>query len=152
MQKLNLPSFQFKLKSSKNKQLIFDIIRKKFVVLTPEEWVRQNLIHFLIKEKNYPISLISCEKQLLVNKLKKRFDLLIYGPNGTPILIIECKSPKVKISQDTFDQIARYNMELKSEFLVVSNGIMHYSCKVNAEDKSYIFLQEIPKYEDIYRN
>ena len=112
MQKLNLPSFQFKLKSSENKQLIFDIIRKKYVVLTPEEWVRQNLIHFLIKEKNYPISLISCEKQLLVNKLKKRFDLLIYGPNGTPILIIECKSPKVKISQDTFDQIARYNMEL----------------------------------------
>jgi hypothetical protein len=152
MQKLNLPSFQFKLKSSENKQLIFDIIRKKYVVLTPEEWVRQNLIHFLIKEKNYPISLISCEKQLLVNKLKKRFDLLIYGPNGTPILIIECKSPKIKISQDTFDQIARYNMELKSEFLVVSNGIMHYSCKVNTEDKSYIFLEEIPKYEDIYRN
>jgi|TARA_B110000285_G_scaffold230326_1_gene296738 hypothetical protein len=152
MQKLNLPSFQFKLKSSENKQLIFDIIRKKYVVLTPEEWVRQNLIHFLIKEKNYPISLISCEKQLLVNKLKKRFDLLIYGPNGTPILIIECKSPKVKISQDTFDQIARYNMELKSEFLVVSNGIIHYSCKVNHEDQSYIFLEEIPKYEDIYRN
>ena len=152
MQKLNLPSFQFKLKSSENKQLIFDIIRKKYVVLTPEEWVRQNLIHFLIKEKNYPISLISCEKQLLVNKLKKRFDLLIYGPNGTPILIIECKSPKVKISQDTFDQIARYSMELKSEFLVVSNGIIHYSCKVNHEDQSYIFLEEIPKYEDIYRN
>ena len=152
MQKLNLPSFQFKLKSSENKQLIFDIIRKKYVVLTPEEWVRQNLIHFLIKEKNYPISLISCEKQLLVNKLKKRFDLLIYGPNGAPILIIECKSPKVKISQDTFDQIARYNMELKSEFLVVSNGIIHYSCKVNHEDQSYIFLEEIPKYEDIYRN
>ena len=152
MQKLNLPSFQFKLKSSENKQLIFDVIRKKYVVLTPEEWVRQNLIHFLIKEKNYPISLISCEKQLLVNKLKKRFDLLIYGPNGTPILIIECKSPKVKISQDTFDQIARYNMELKSEFLVVSNGIIHYSCKVNHEDQSYIFLEEIPKYEDIYRN
>jgi hypothetical protein len=152
MQKLNLPSFQFKLKSSENKQLIFDIIRKKYVVLTPEEWVRQNLIHFLIKEKNYPISLISCEKQLLVNKLKKRFDLLIYSPNGTPILIIECKSPKIKISQDTFDQIARYNMELKSEFLVVSNGIMHYSCKVNTEDKSYIFLEEIPRYEDIYPN
>ena len=152
MQKLNLPSFQFKLKSSENKQLIFDVIRKKYVVLTPEEWVRQNLIHFLIKEKNYPISLISCEKQLLVNKLKKRFDLLIYGPNGAPILIIECKSPKVKISQDTFDQIARYNMELKSEFLVVSNGIIHYSCKVNHEDQSYIFLEEIPKYEDIYRN
>lgn len=148
MQKLNLPTYQFKLKNSQNKQLIFDIIRKKYVVLTPEEWVRQNLIQYLIHEKKYPISLIACEKQLLLNNVKKRFDILIFNAAGTPSVIIECKAPKIKISQQTFDQIAQYNMVLNAETLIVSNGLQHYSCEMNHEKKSYVFLKEIPVYSN----
>ena len=146
MQKLNLPTYQFRLKNSQNKQLIFDIIRKKYVVLTPEEWVRQNLIQYLINEKKYPISLISCEKQLIVNKLKKRFDILIFNTNGNPEVIIECKAPKVSISQSTFDQIAQYNMVLNAKTLIVSNGLQHYSCEMDHENESYTFLKEIPPF------
>ena len=122
MQKLNLPTYQFKLKSSQNKQLIFDIIRKKYVVLTPEEWVRQNLIQYLIQVKNFPISLIACEKQLIVNNLKKRFDLLIFNKEGNPDIIIECKAPKVSISQATFDQIAQYPSNVIVRFLESTTG------------------------------
>lgn len=146
MQKLNLPSYQFKLKSSENKQLIFDIIRKKYVILTPEEWVRQNFIHYLIYEKNYPISLISVEKQLTVNQLKKRFDILIYNTSGKPDIIIECKSPSIKISQNTFDQIARYNMVIDAPYLIVTNGLTHYFCKLDTKNKKYQFLKDIKSF------
>ena len=144
MQKLNLPTYQFRLKNSQNKQLIFDIIRKKYVVLTPEEWVRQNLIQYLTNEKKYPISLIACEKQLIVNNLKKRFDILIFNTEGNPEVIIECKAPKIPISQSTFDQIAQYNMVLNAKTLIVSNGLQHYSCEMDHDKKSYSFLKEIP--------
>ncbi len=143
MQKLNLPSYQFKLKSSENKQLIFDIIRKKYVVLTPEEWVRQNFVHYLINEKNYPISLISVEKQLLINSRKKRFDILIFNTDGKPDIIVECKAPSIKITQDTFDQIARYNMKLNANYLIVTNGLTHYFCKLDPKNKQYLFLKDI---------
>ena len=146
MQKLNLPTYQFKLKNNQNKQLIFDIIRKKYVVLTPEEWVRQNLVQYLIQEKKYPISLIACEKQLLINNRKKRFDILIFDAYGNPSLMIECKAPSIKISQDTFDQIAQYNMVVNAKNLIVSNGLQHYSCEMNHVQKSYVFLKEIPTY------
>lgn len=149
MQKLNLPSYQFKLKSSENKQLIFDIIRKKYVVLTPEEWVRQNFIHYLIYEKNYPISLISVEKQLTVNQLKKRFDILIYNTSGKPDIIIECKSPSIKISQNTFDQIALYNMVIDAPYLIVTNGLTHYFCKLDTKNKKYQFLKDIKSFYKI---
>lgn len=143
MQKLNLPSHQFKIKNSENKQLIFDIIRKKYVVLTPEEWVRQNFVQYLIKEKKYPISLISVEKQLVINNLKKRFDILIFNTSGVPDIIVECKAPSIKITQDTFDQTARYNMKLKATFLIVTNGLIHYFCKFDTENKQYQFLKDI---------
>ncbi len=143
MQVLNLPTYQFKIKSSENKQLIFDKIRKKYVVLTPEEWVRQNFIEYLTIEKKYPISLIAVEKQLLINKQKKRFDILVHNTDGKPLIIIECKSPKIKITQQTFDQMARYNMGLNAEFLIATNGLEHFYCNMDTKNKRYVFLNDI---------
>lgn len=146
MQKLNLPSYQFQLKNKENKMLIFDIFRKKYVVLTPEEWVRQHFATFLVKEKNYPLTLIAIEKQLTINNLQKRSDILIFNTLGKPEIIVECKAPNVKITQDTFDQIARYNLKLKANFLVVTNGIQHFYCKMDFENQTYLFLKELPNY------
>jgi hypothetical protein len=147
MQKLNLPTYNFKLKSNENKTLIFDIIRKKYMVLTPEEWVRQHFVAFLMEEKKYPTSLIAVEKQLIINNRKKRTDILIFNSEGKPDIIVECKAPKIKITQNTFDQIARYNLKLKANFLVVTNGLEHFYCKMDFENKTYIFLKEIPNYK-----
>ena len=147
MQVLNFPTYKFKLKSSENKQYIFDVIRKKYIVLTPEEWVRQHTIHFLISEKKYPKSLIAVEKQLTINNLKKRTDILVFNTDGLHELIVECKSPNIKIAQDTFDQIARYNLKLQANYLVVTNGLQHYFCKLDHENEQYTFLEEIPYYK-----
>ena len=147
MQKLNLPNYKFKLKSNENKTLIFDNLRKKYMVLTPEEWVRQHFVHFLIEEKNYPASLIAIEKQVLVNNLKKRSDILVFNKDGNPEIIVECKAPKIKITQATFDQIARYNSKLRANFLVVTNGLSHFYCKMDFEKETYLFLKEIPDYK-----
>jgi hypothetical protein len=147
MQKLNLPQYKFKLKNNENKTLIFDKVRKKYFVLTPEEWVRQHYISFLIEEKKYPVSLIAIEKQLTINGLKKRSDILIFNTNGKPEIIVECKAPSVKITQETFDQIARYNLTLKANYLVVTNGLQHIFCKIDTLKESYIFLPEIPDYK-----
>ncbi len=147
MQTLNLPTYNFKLKNSQNKTLIFDKLRKKYVVLTPEEWVRQHFVHFLIDQKRYPETLIAIEKQLTINNLKKRTDILIFNSDGKPEVIIECKAPSIKISQKTFDQIARYNLQLKAEFLIVTNGLTHFYCKMDFKNKTYIFLKNLPDYK-----
>ena len=146
MQKLNFPSYSFRLKSSENKTLMLDIIRKKYVVLTPEEWVRQHVVLFLIEEKKYPISLIAVEKQLKINSLLKRTDVVVFNTNGTPEILIECKAPSVAISQATFDQIARYNLTAQSNYLMVTNGLNHYFCQIDKENETYVFLKEIPNY------
>lgn len=146
MQKLNLPTYNFKLKSKENKTLIFDNLRKKYMVLTPEEWVRQHFVSFLIHEKKFPNALIAIEKQLKVNNIKKRSDILVFNSNGEPHIIVECKAPSIKITQDTFDQIARYNLKLKAKFLIVTNGLEHFCCKMDFENEAYIFLKEIPSY------
>ena len=114
MQNLNFPTYSFRLKNSENNTHIFDVIRKKFVVLQPEEWVRQHCVQYLIHEKNYPISLINVEKVVLINGLKKRYDIVVFNPDGSLALVVECKAPKVKITQAAFDQIARYNLNTKS--------------------------------------
>jgi hypothetical protein len=147
MYKLNLPTYNFKLKNSENKTLIFDKLRKKYMVLTPEEWVRQHYVYFLIKEKKYPISLIALEKQLTINNRKKRTDILVFNSDGNPEIIVECKAPSIKITQDTFDQIARYNLKLKANYLVVTNGLEHFYCKMDFENETYIFLKDIPNYK-----
>lgn len=147
MQKLNLPTYNFKLKSNEKHVLIFDNLRKKYFVLTPEEWVRQHYVQFLINEKKYPASLIALEKQLTINNLRKRTDIVIFNKEGSPEIIVECKAPHIKISQDTFDQIARYNLKLKAKYLIVTNGIEHYHCQMDFENETYIFLNRIPNYK-----
>ena len=146
MQKLNFPSYTFRFKNSENKVCIFDVIRKKFIILTPEEWVRQHVVHYLLEEKKYPKSLINVEKVLMVNGLRKRYDVVVFNPNGTIFILIECKAPEVKIAQTTFDQIARYNMTLSAEFLMVTNGLNHYFCLMDFENEKYEFLRELPDY------
>jgi len=143
---LNFPKFSFRFKNSENKVSIFDVIRKKFIVLQPEEWVRQHCVHYLIDVKNYPISLINVEKELKVNDLKKRYDIVVFNTDGSIKLIVECKAPKIKISQDTFDQIARYNLTLNADYLMVTNGINHYYCKMDFKAEQYQFLRDIPEY------
>jgi hypothetical protein len=147
VQELNLPTYKFRLKEENNVVFIFDDIRKKFLVLTPEEWVRQNFIRFLITEKKYPASLIAIEIGLKYNQLQKRADILIYNKAGQPYVMIECKAPEVKISQDTFHQIAAYNMSFKVAYLVVTNGMDHFCCRMDYTTNTYEFLQMIPDFE-----
>ena len=146
MQKLNFPTYSFRFKNSENKISIFDEIRKKFVILQPEEWVRQHCVHYLMTEKKYPKSLINVEKELIINDLKKRYDIVVFNPDGSIHLIVECKSAKVNINQDTFDQIARYNLSVNATFLMVTNGINHYYCQMDFENEAYSFLKDIPNY------
>ncbi len=152
MIKLNLPTYSLKIKNKENKLYIFDIIRKRFMVLTPEEWVRQNFVHYLLLEKKYPKSLLAVEKQILLNNTKKRFDILLFDGEGNPDIIVECKAPKIKITQETFDQIARYNLEVSANILVVTNGLEHYYCKLDTQNKKYIFLKDLPEYTKIMKN
>jgi hypothetical protein len=149
VQKLNFPKYNFRFKSNENKTLIFDIIRKKFVILTPEEWVRQHTLHFLITEKKYPVSYINVEKQLLLNDSVKRYDIVIFKNDGDVEIIIECKAPSISINQVTFDQIARYNLALNSNLLMVTNGLTHYFCKMDIKNKRYLFLRDLPKYNQL---
>ena len=146
MQLLNFPAFDFRIKSSENKTLIFDILRKKFVVLSPEEWVRQHVVHWLIFQKKYPRSLINVEKQLEVNRLKKRYDIVVFNSDGSVKILVECKSYTIPISQQVFDQIARYNLPIQASYLMVTNGLEHYYCQMNAEAEKYTFLQQIPDF------
>jgi hypothetical protein len=146
MQKLNFHSYSFRFKNSENKVSIFDEIRKKFIILTPEEWVRQHVIQFLLQEKKYPISHINVEKSLKVNGLRKRYDVVVYNPDGSIYILIECKAPAIKIAQATFDQIARYNMTMDAQFLMVTNGLNHYFCEMDFENEKYQFLAQLPNY------
>ena len=146
MQNLNFPTYSFRFKNSENKVSIFDEIRKKFILLTPEEWVRQHVIHFLLLDKNYPKSYINVEKLIKINDLSKRYDGVVFQPNGDIFLLIECKAPEVPISQQTFDQIARYNLVLKAKYLMVTNGLNHYFCRMDFENEKYVFLKELPEY------
>lgn len=149
MQELNLPSFDVRLKRDGEKVRIFDTIRKRYIACTPEEWVRQHFIHYLISQKNTPGGLIVLEKQIVFNTMTRRPDILVYDQIGKPVLIVECKAHDVEISQDTFDQIARYNSVIKSPYLVVTNGMKHYCCKMDHDRNSYRFLEDIPDYEDM---
>ncbi|WP_396634688.1 type I restriction enzyme HsdR N-terminal domain-containing protein [Maribacter sp. R86514] len=146
MQPLNFPSYTFRVKNSENRTLIFDVIRKKFLVLTPEEWVRQHVVQFLIQEKKYPVSHINVEKQITLNGLKKRYDVVVFKPNGQLHILVECKAPEVSISQMTFDQIAQYNFKLNATYLMVTNGLSHYYCQTDLIAEKYEFMKEIPDF------
>jgi len=149
MQELNLPQYPLKIKEEDGTRYIFDTIRKKYLVLFPEEWVRQNFVQFLVRDKNYTASLIAIEKGLKLNELQKRADIVIYDKQAKPIVLIECKAPKVKINQQVFEQVARYNMVFKVPYLVVTNGLEHYCAKVNFETNSFEFLKDIPDYKEL---
>ncbi len=146
MEQLNFPTYTFRIKNSENKTAIFDPIRKKFIILTPEEWVRQHTLQFLMQEKGYPKSLINVEKNIKINGLIKRYDIIIFNTDGSIFLIVECKASKIKITQHSFDQIARYNLALQANYLMVTNGIQHYYCQLNYQEEMYNFLHDIPAY------
>ena len=146
MHALNFPSYSFRFKNSENKIAVFDVLRKKFVLLTPEEWVRQHVVQFLLTEKKMPQSLLNVEKQLRVNQMLKRYDLLVYNPDGSIHLVVECKAASVPITQETFDQIARYNLSLKAKYLMVTNGLQHYYCQMDYEQEKYHFLPDLPEW------
>lgn len=143
---LNLPAFDAKITIKEGKRVIFDILRRRYVALTPEEWVRQHFVHYLINEKEYPTTLMANEVQVSLNGTKKRCDTVLYRRDLTARMIIEYKKPEIEITQAVFDQITRYNMALRVDYLIVSNGLQHYCCQMDYEKNSYCFLSEIPSY------
>ena len=149
MQGLNLPTYSFKIKSENGQEYIYDQFRRKYVRLTPEEWVRQNFTHYLVIEKSYPASRIIIEKTLKVNNIVKRCDIVVYNNSGRSSLIVECKSPDIKIKQETFEQVSIYNITFKVEFLIITNGLKHYCCKVDFETQQVELINEIPDYSRI---
>lgn len=146
MLQLNLPEYNFRIKNQNEKLFIFDTQRKRYVSLTPEEWVRQHFIRFLIDEKGFPAALLAVEKQLSINGMKKRCDAILFDQYARPTLIIELKAPNIPINQTVFDQVAVYNAKLKVDYFMVSNGLEHYCCKVDSANARYEFLSEIPHF------
>ena len=149
MLSLNLPEFETKISLNKGKYVIWDVLRRKNVALTPEEWVRQHFIHYLIHHKGYPQSLMANEVQVSLNSTKKRCDTVLFRRDLTARMIIEYKAPDVEITQNVFDQITRYNMVLRADYLIVSNGLQHYCCKLDYQTNSYVFLKDIPPYNEL---
>jgi hypothetical protein len=146
---LNLPPYPFKLSEENGQLILFDVIRKKNIVLTPEEWVRQHFVQYLVNEKHYPKTLIKLEGGHKLNGMPKRSDIIIFNRAGDKVLLVECKAPTVGIDQKTFDQVARYNMVHKVKLLAVTNGLYHYYCSINFETSSYTFLKDLPDYKDL---
>lgn len=146
---LNLPEFDANIIVKDGKNMIFDILRKRYVIITPEEWVRQHFIHYLINNKHYPQTFLADEVGLQLNGTKKRCDTVLYDKRLIPQMIIEYKAPHINIAQKVFDQIARYNIVMKVDYLIVSNGMMHYCCKMNYQEQTYSFLKDIPNYEEL---
>ena len=144
--KLNLPAYQFDIKSNEGRLLIYDVFRKKSIILTPEEWVRQNFLQYLTHEYHYPKSLIKIESGLKFNNRLKRSDIMVYDRDGLPFLLVECKSYTTKISQSIFDQVATYNQTLKAKNIVVTNGMEHFCCEIDFDSNKYKFVEEIPKF------
>ena len=146
---LNLPKTELKVISKDGKQQVFDVLRRRFVVLTPEEWVRQQFVHFLIRHKGYPAECIGNEVSITLGATKKRCDTVIYGSHAEPLMVIEYKSPSVEITQKVFEQICRYNIKMKVEWLVVSNGLQHYCTRIDYENGTYQFVEDIPAFTSI---
>jgi len=152
MQELNLPKFTFTIKEIDGKKMIFDPIRKKLVKLTPEEWVRQNFISYLVDYKEFPASLIAIETKVMINGLSQRADIVSYNTQRQPVLVVECKAPQVKVTKQVFDQVARYNMMLKTRLICVTNGMNHYCALLDKDGRQYNFLEEIPNYHQLKKH
>ena len=147
MDKLNLPEYDLQIRRERDGALsVYDILRRKYVALTPEEWVRQHFVHYLVEEKGYPSALMANEVSIKLNGTSRRCDTVVYDRSGKPMMIIEYKAADINITQAVFDQIVRYNMVLQVRYLIVSNGIRHYICAIDYEKGAYTFLRDIPEY------
>ncbi len=150
MVELNLPEYEYKVRRREDGSwAIWDRLRRRWVALTPEEWVRQHFVEWLINEKHFPAALMGNEVALTQNGIARRCDTIVGDRNGSPLVIVEYKAPNINITQKTFDQIVRYNMVLHASYLIVSNGLEHYCCKIDYKDGTYLFLEEIPSYNDL---
>ena len=149
MEPLNLPTYLFRIKEDRGKKYIFDEIRRRFVQLTPEEWVRQHVVNYLVHVRNFPLQLISIEKGFSNNRRKLRYDLLVLDRKGEPLMIVECKAPDVEINQHVFDQAGRYNNKYNAAYMLITNGIKHYCCLINKLNRQYRFLQDIPDFNEM---
>jgi len=143
---INLPPYEFKITQKEGKNLIFDDYRRRWVKLNPEEWVRQHFVRYLVEEKHYPASLIAVEHSLKINRQVFRADAVVFSTDGKPLLLVECKAPEVKITQKVFEQIVRYNFEFQVDYLIVTNGLSHFCCKIDKTNQTYEYLKEIPEY------
>ena len=152
MTELALPSFAHKITLRGDKRMIFDVIRKKYVVLTPEEWVRQHFVHYLIQQHQYPRSLIAIETGLQYNRMARRTDIVVYGRDSLPFMVVECKAPSVQLTPTVFEQVAVYSQSLKSAYLTVTNGLAHYCCRMDYKEGTYHFVEELPAYERMSDN
>lgn len=149
MNQLNLPDFEYRTRKVANQLQIFDPVRRKYVALTPEEWVRQHFIHYLNVYKKVPLSHIAVEKALIVSHLAKRADIVVFKDGLKPLLAVECKAPSVEINEDVFHQVLRYNMALKVDYLAVTNGLRHVYCKLDYQNKKAVFIEELPDYDKL---
>ena len=146
---INLPPFEIKLRDEHGKRLIFDFLRRRYVALTPEEWVRQHFVEMLINERAFPAALMGNEVSLTQNGIARRCDTVVADRTGQPLVIVEYKAPSIHITQKTFDQIVRYNMVLHAHYLIVSNGLNHYCCQIDYDKNTYRFLEDIPQYNNL---
>jgi hypothetical protein len=151
LKELNLPQYSFKIIGESGSEMIFDQLRRKFVRLTPEEWVRQNFVKYLILEGKYPPGLIGIEVQFSFNRLKRRVDVLVHDRRGNPVMIVECKTFDKNLDEKAFDQVATYNMQYRVPYLVVTNGLIHFACKMNFENNTHEYLDIIPQYEELVK-
>ena len=149
MYQLNLPTYDLRLRRTGNRDMIFDVLRRKYVALTPEEWVRQHFVHYLIEHKGYPTALLANEIELRIGGKHLRADTLLYNKELRPHMLIEYKSPTIALTQKVFDQISAYNLLLHADYLIVSNGMQHICCRMDYEQNTYHFLEEIPDYSEL---
>ena len=149
MERLNLPTYSFNVKVVDQKKFIFDRLRRKFVALTPEEWVRQHFIHYLIEDRNYPVGLISVERGFDLYRTKKRSDILIFSKTGNPWVLVECKAPSVVVNELWFDQAFAYNLSIKASYIMLTNGMSHFCMKVKPDFSGVEFMKEIPMFQNL---
>lgn len=146
MRPLNFPSYEFEMREEGDQTLILDTLRQRWLHMLPEEWVRQHMVQYLIQEKKAPVGLIGIEKGFQFQGMQRRADIIVHDRKGSPVLMVECKAPTVKIDQAVFDQIARYNMVIHARYLFVTNGLQHYCYTIDGDKKEYVFLKELPAY------
>lgn len=149
MQTLNLPAYDFRIQQQGGKDMIYDAIRQKYVRLTPEEWVRQHFVQYLVQEQGVPRSLVAIEMGFTYQGMARRADIVVYDRRGKPLLMVECKASTVEVEQAVFDQVARYNLVVQAPYLVVTNGLVHYCAKLDLAEHSYTFLESLPQYDDL---